>query len=89
MNNQYFPFKPSARLTSYIIKIKEMRISRGTVVKWRIGKDYAIGKVEQIYVKASNNRGPLKSALENIKSFLIKKDDGQLIMKMAAEIEKA
>lgn len=60
-----------------------MKIVRGSKVQWKDGKSYIKGRVKKIYEKA----GTALSELD--KAFLIKQDNGSMIIKHFDEIEKA
>lgn len=61
-----------------------MNIVRGTKVKWKDGTLYIKGRVKKIYEKAT------KTINEQLDiAFLIRQENGVLVIKNANEIEKA
>lgn len=60
-----------------------MRIVRGTKVKWKDGKSYIKGRVKAIYKKATRT---LNDQMEQ--AFLIRQENGMLVIKKAGEVEK-
>jgi hypothetical protein len=60
-----------------------MNIVRGSKVKWKEGTSYIKGRVTKIYEKAT------RTLTELDKAFLIRQENGMLVIKNASEIEKA
>lgn len=60
-----------------------MKIVRGSKVKWKEGTSYLKGRVKKIYEKA----GTALSELD--KAFLIKQENGSMVIKHFDEVEKA
>jgi len=61
-----------------------MSIVRGTQVKWKEGASYIKGRVKKIYEKATST---INEHLEH--DFLIRQENGVVVIKNAKEIEKA
>ena len=68
-------------------------IRKGTKVKWKYGNSEATGKVEETYTKEitktiKDNEVTRKGESGN-KALYIKQDDGDAVLKLESEVEKA
>ena len=68
-------------------------IRKGTKVKWQWGSGEATGKVEETYseevTKTINGNKVTRKGESGNKALLIKQEDGDTVLKLESEVEKA
>jgi len=68
-------------------------IRKGTTVKWKWGQGYATGKVEQTYTesvtKSLKGNEVTRNGTDDNKALLIKQEDGDEVLKLESEVERA
>jgi len=67
-------------------------IRKGTEVKWKWGKGYATGKVENTFTesitKTIKGSEVTRNGSTDDKALLIKQDDGTKVLKLESEVER-
>ncbi|WP_298954905.1 DUF2945 domain-containing protein [uncultured Nonlabens sp.] len=68
-------------------------IKEGTIVKWKWGNGTATGKVKSTFTKKVtrkiNGNEVTRNGEENNKALFIKQDDGDSVLKLESEVERA
>jgi len=68
-------------------------IRKGTEVKWKWGKGYATGKVENTYsksvTKTIKGNEVTRNGSDDDKALSIKQEDGGKVLKLESEVERA
>jgi len=68
-------------------------IREGTEVKWKWGSGYGTGKVENTYTesitKTIKGSEVTRNGSDDDKALLIKQEDGDMVLKLESEVERA
>ncbi len=68
-------------------------IREGSNVKWKWGEGYASGKVNETFTRevtrTIDGNEVTRKGKEGNKALLIRQDDGQRVLKLESEVEKA